>query len=308
MTGRALLAGYVADLAIGDPARFHPVAGFGRAAAGVERRSWRPSRSAGVVHAAALVLTAAALARRLDRALIRVRAARGALTVAVVWAALGGRSLGREGRAVAALVASGDLSAARRRIGALVGRDPADLAAGELCRAAVESIAENTADAVVAPLLWGSVAGPAGVVAYRAANTLDAMVGHRCARYERFGWAAAHLDDLLTWPAARVGAGLAVVLAPLAGGRARDAWRVLHDDGAAHPSPNAGRLEAAFAGALGVSLGGRNSYDGRIEQRPRLGDGRVPGPGDVADAVRLSALVGAAAALCAAAVGEAVGP
>jgi adenosylcobinamide-phosphate synthase len=307
MTGRALLAGYVADLAIGDPARFHPVAGFGRAAARAERRWWRPSRAAGVLHAAGLVLGTGAMARRLDRALVGARAARGAVTVAVVWAALGGRSLAREGRAVAALVSAGDLDAARQRIGALVGRDPADLGANELCRAAVESIAENTADAVVAPLLWGSVAGPAGVVAYRAANTLDAMVGHRCPRYERFGWAAAHLDDLLTWPAARVGAALAVALAPLAGGRAREAWRVLRHDGAAHPSPNAGRLEAAFAGALGVRLGGRNSYGGRIEQRPHLGNGRVPGPADVAGAVRLSGLVGGAAALCAAAVGEAVG-
>ena len=306
MTGRALLAGYVADLAIGDPVRFHPVAGFGRAAAGVERRTWRPSRFAGLLYAGGLVLAAGAVAGALDRALSPARAARGALTVAVVWAALGGRSLGREGRAVAALVAAGDLDAARRRIGALVGRDPAGLTSGELCRAAVESIAENTADAIVAPLLWGSLAGPAGVVAYRAANTLDAMVGHRCPRYERFGWAAAHLDDLLTWPAARIGAALAVVLAPLAGGRGRDAWRVLRDDGAAHPSPNAGRLEAAFAGALGVRLGGRNAYDGRLEQRPQLGDGRVPGPADVAGAVRLSALVGGAAALCAAAVGDTV--
>jgi adenosylcobinamide-phosphate synthase len=308
MTGRALLAGYAADLALGDPVRFHPVAGFGRAAAGFERRTWRPSRFAGLLHACGLVLAAGILARALDRALAPTRPARGALTVAVVWAALGGRSLGREGRAVAALVADGDLDAARRRIGTLVGRDSTGLTSGELCRAAVESIAENTADAVVAPLLWGSLAGPAGVVAYRAANTLDAMVGHRSPRYERFGWAAAHLDDVLTWPAARIGAGLAVALAPLAGGRADDAWRVLRDDGGAHPSPNAGRLEAAFAGALGVRLGGRISYDGRIEQRPQLGDGRVPGPADVAGAVRLSALVGAAAALGAAAVGEAVAP
>lgn len=306
MTGRALLAGYVADLALGDPGRFHPVAGFGRAAAGVERRTWRPSRLAGLVHAGGLVVVVGAAAGALDRALAPARAARAVLTVAVVWAALGGRSLGREGRAVAFLVAAGDLERARRRVGTLVGRDPAGLDSGELCRAAVESIAENTADAVVAPLLWGSLAGPAGLVAYRAANTLDAMVGHRSPRYERFGWAAARLDDLLTWPAARVAAALAVALAPLAGGRPRDAWRVLRDDGADHPSPNAGRLEAAFAGALGVRLGGRNSYDGRVEQRPQLGDGRVPGPADVAGAVRLSALVGGAAAVCAAAVGEAV--
>src|SRR5205085_10396633 len=132
---------------------------------------------------------------------------------------------------------------------------------------------ENTADAVVGPLVWCAVAGPAGAAAYRAANTLDAMVGHRTRRYERFGWAAARLDDVLTWPAARAGALLAVALAPQVGGRPGAAWAALRRDGARHPSPNAGRLEAAFAGALGVTLGGRNRYTERVQDRPRLGAG-----------------------------------
>jgi len=188
-----------------------------------------------------------------------------------------------------------DLERARRLAPTLVGRDPSELDATELCRAAVESVAENTADAVVGPLLWGALAGPAGVAAYRAVNTLDAMVGHKSPRYLRFGWAAARLDDLLTWPAARLGAALACLLAPAAGGEARRAWRTLRRDGAAHPSPNAGRMEAAFAGALGVRLGGRNRYGERVEERPALGDGPPPGPRDVDRAVRLSRLVGAAA-------------
>jgi adenosylcobinamide-phosphate synthase len=157
-------------------------------------------------------------------------------------------------------------------------------------------VAENTADAVVGPLLWGALAGPAGVAAYRAANTLDAMVGHRSARHARFGWAAARLDDALTWPAARLAAGLAVVLAPAAGGDPGRAWRTLRRDGAAHPSPNAGRLEAAFAGALGVRLGGRNRYPWQVEDRPPLGDGPAPDPDAVARAVRLSRAVGLVAA------------
>ena len=301
MTGRALLAGYAADLALGDPGRFHPVAGFGRAAAQLERRAWRPSRWAGVGYAIGLVTAAAAAGRVADRLVRRWRPARAGLLAGALWAALGGRSLGDEGRAVAEAVEAGELDSARVRVRALVGRDPARLGADELCRAAVESIAENTADAVVAPLLWGAVAGPGGVAAYRAANTLDAMVGHRSARYEHFGWAAARLDDLLTWPAARLGALLAVVLAPAAGGSSGGAWRVLRRDGAAHPSPNAGQLEAAFAGALGVRLGGRNVYDGRVEHRPSLGGSRSPAPADVVRASRLSGLVGAAAALGAAA-------
>jgi adenosylcobinamide-phosphate synthase len=128
------------------------------------------------------------------------------------------------------------------------------------------------------------------------------MVGHRSERYERFGWAAARLDDVLGWPGARVGALLTVAMAPAVGGSPGDAWRALRRDGAQHPSPNAGRLEAAFAGALGVELGGRNVYDGRAEIRPALGDGRAPAPRDVDRAARLSLLVGAATAGLAAAL------
>ncbi|HZA84067.1 MAG TPA: cobalamin biosynthesis protein, partial [Actinomycetes bacterium] len=135
-------------------------------------------------------------------------------------------------------------------------------------------------------------------------NTLDAMVGHRSARYERFGWAAARLDDTLTWPAARLGAELTCLLAPLVGGEAGRAWRTLRRDGGAHPSPNAGRMEAAFAGALGVRLGGTNRYGDRVEQRPALGSGPDPGPDDVDRAVRLSLLVGSAAAALVALVGR----
>ena len=291
-----LLAGVVADRVAGDPRRGHPVAGFGALAAALERRSWRPSRTVGVAYALVLVGGSAGVTAWTERRLRHRPAGRAVLTAALTWAALGGRSLERAGRELGAAVRVGDLERARRLAPTLVGRDPSGLGAGELCRAAVESVAENTADAVVGPLLWGALAGPTGVAAYRAANTLDAMVGHPSARYHRFGWAAARLDDLLTWPAARLGAGLACLLAPMAGGDVRGAWRALRRDGAFHPSPNAGRMEAAFAGALGVRLGGRNQYGDRVEERPFLGDGPPPGPGDVDRAVRLSLLIGAAAA------------
>jgi adenosylcobinamide-phosphate synthase len=307
MSGRAragLVAGVVADWVVGDPRRWHPVAGFGSVAAALERRWWRPSRAAGAAYAAVLVGGVAVGVAAADRRLVRRPVARMLLTGLVTWAALGGRSLAEAGRRLAGAVRDSDLETARRLAPTLVGRDPDGLDGPELCRAALESVAENTADAVVGPLLWGVLAGPAGVASYRAANTLDAMVGHHGDRYERFGWAAARLDDLLTWPAARLGAGLTCVLAPLLGGEAGRAWRMLRRDGGAHPSPNAGRMEAAFAGALGVRLGGSNRYGDRIEQRPTLGGGPAPGPDDVDRAVRLSLLVGSAAAALAAVVGR----
>jgi adenosylcobinamide-phosphate synthase len=230
------------------------------------------------------------------------RAGRALVLVAVTWGALGGRSLVREGSRIAGLLQAGDLDGARAALPALAGRDPSALDEEGVSRAVVESLAENTSDAVVGALVWGAVGGPAGVAAFRAANTLDAMVGHRSPRYERFGFAAAKLDDAMGWPGARLGALLTVALAPVAGGSPRAALRVLRRDGAAHPSPNAGRMEAAFAGALDLRLGGPLRYGDRVEERPRLGDGRAPRPADAARAARLSLAVGAGAALvCAAA-------
>ena len=163
-------------------------------------------------------------------------------------------------------------------------------------------MAENTCDAVVAPLLWGAVAGAGGLLGYRAVNTLDAMVGHHDMRYERFGWAAARLDDVANLVPARLTAVLAAALAPAVGGNGRAALRAVRRDGAAHPSPNAGRCEAAFAGALGISLGGTNVYQGRAERRGTLGDGPPPGPADLDRAIRLSRLITVAAAVLAAVV------
>ncbi len=194
------------------------------------------------------------------------------------------------------------LAAARARIPALCGRDPASLDAAGLARAGTESMAENTSDAVVAPLLWGAIAGMPGLLGYRAVNTLDAMVGHRSARHARFGWAAARLDDVANLVPARVAALLFAGLAPLAGGSAAAALRAWRRDAPAHPSPNAGPVEAAAAGALGVRLGGPTVYAHGVENRPVLGSGPAPGPADLRRAVRLSRLVGAGAAALACAV------
>ena len=295
MSAAGLAIGYGADLVLGDPRRAHPVAAFGNVALAAERVSYAPSRVRGAAFAGALVAGSALAGEALARIARRVGLGRGAALAAISWAALGGGSLRREATAIAAHLDAGDLDAARRALPVLAGRDPEALDADGIARAVVESVAENTSDAVVGTLLWGALAGPAGVAGYRAANTLDAMVGHRSPRYAEFGWAPARLDDLLSWPAARAGAGLTVLCAPVAGGSPARAWRTLRRDGAAHPSPNAGRMEAAFAGALDLRLGGPLAYAGRTELRPHLGDGRRPATADIRRAARLSSTVGAAA-------------
>jgi len=282
-----LLAAAVLDALLGDPAHCHPVAGFGRSAAALERVSYRPSRRAGAGHAAVLVAVPTLLAAR---AAGRGSAMRRTVAVAACgWAALGGRSLRRTTSRMADLVDAGDLPAARVLARSLVARRTDTLDGPELTRAALESLAENTADAEAGTLVWCAAAGAPGVVAHRAANTLDAMVGYRSERYDRFGWAAARLDDLLGWPAARACAAATVAAAALTGEDARGALRAWRRDGARHPSPNAGRVEAAFAGALGVTLGGTNDYGGRVEHLPRLGDGPPPDTAALRRAVRLSA-------------------
>jgi adenosylcobinamide-phosphate synthase len=288
--GVAVAAGLLADRAWGEP-RFtpHPVSLFGRAMRGVEVRLYRDARGAGVLHAAvgAGIGVAAGLVVR--------------STALATYVSVAGRALGDAALSVQAALDAGDLDLARSRLPALVGRDPALLDEKELARAAVESVAENTVDAVVAPALWAAGFGAAGALGYRAVNTMDAVVGHRSPRYENYGWASARLDDVAGWVPARVCAGLVAAVRP---GTAAAVLQAVRDDAPAHPSPNAGVAEAAFAAALGLRLGGENRYGSRVELRPPLGDGRPPEAGDIAAAVRLSRDVtyALAAALAVAAV------
>jgi adenosylcobinamide-phosphate synthase len=291
-----LLLGTALDAVLPDPRRGHPVAGFGRAAGALERRMWADSRPRGAGYVALCVGSAVLCGRLVQR-----RAGAGAVAVAT-WAVLGSRSLRAEASAVGQLLEAGDLDGARRRVTHLVGRDPAALDAPDLARAVVESVAENTCDAVVAPLFWGAVAGVPGLFGYRAVNTLDAMVGHRSPRYAEFGWAAARLDDLVNLLPARLTAVLVALVCPAAGGRPRAALWIAARDGRRHPSPSSGVSEAAFAGALGLRFGGRVVYRGREEDRPVLGDGRAPETTDIAAANRLCAAVTAAAAVAVALV------
>lgn len=295
-----LVLGYLADVCWADPRRGHPVALFGTTAAALERRTYGDNRPAGAGHTAALLIGLGALGVGLER-VARGPVARTVVTAAATYTVLGGTSLARTGADMAARLGRGDVAAARELLPSLCGRDPSALDADGLARAALESVAENTSDAQVAPILWGAVAGVPGLLVYRGANTLDAMIGHLNPRYTRFGWAAARFDDVLNYVPARV-TGLCVMAAS---GRPAAAWRAWRSDAHKHPSPNAGVAEASFAGALGVRLGGPTQYAHRLEMRPALGVGPAPVPGDLRRAVRLTRRVQALAAVVAA--GLAVG-
>ena len=276
-------AGVVADRLLGEPpSAIHPVVAFGRAMRAVERTIYADARLPGVAHAA----IGTALGIGAGRVV-------GSTTVAT-WLAVAGRGLATAATDVANALEAGDLPTARSLLPALAGRDPAGLDEKELARAVVESVAENTVDAVVAPALWAAVAGAPGALGYRAVNTLDAMVGHRSARYRGYGWASARLDDLAGWVPSRVTAALVAAVRPSA---AAAVWTAVRTQAPAHPSPNAGVAEAAFAAALGLRLGGENRYcdpggcgatTRRVELRPPLGTGRPPERHDIARAVALS--------------------
>ncbi len=280
------MLGFVLDRVFADPRRWHPVAGFGSAAAALEAETYVDDRRAGVVHEVIAVGSVVGIG-------LLVTGGRGRggvlVTALATWTALGGRSLVRAGLAMADRLEADDLVGARELLPSLCGRDPSVLDADGLVRAALESIAENTSDATVAPLLWGAVAGVPGVLGYRAVNTLDAMIGYRSERYERFGWAAARTDDVANLVPARVTGLLTAGLAPLVGGSSSGALRAWRRDAGGHPSPNAGVVEASMAGALGIGLGGRTQYRYGVELRPTLGDGPSPTAGDLRRAVRMSA-------------------
>lgn len=270
----------VIDAVIGDePLRPHPVAVFGNAMIALERRIWDDRRLAGLRYAVCGIGAAAAAGTLLDRL------PGGAL--AAGYATVAGRGLWGSARAVESALAAGDIVAARELLPALVGRDPAKLSPDEIARAAVESVAENTVDGIVAPALFTLIGGAGGALVYRGINTLDSMVGYRDGRYERFGWASARVDDAANLVPARVTAVLVALVRPWA---AREIWDTVRRDAPGHPSPNAGVAEAAFAAALGVRLGGTNSYHGAVEERPMLGPlgGRTPEAGDIGGAIRCS--------------------
>lgn len=304
-----IIAAFALDAAAGEPPEaLHPVRWMGKLVEVLDRslpgRSRAPvARAAGAAVALTLPVGVYLAARGLLKALPRPLS--GAAEVALLWVSLSARSLSDSGRAVAAALdgdigAGGGIDAAggidsgrgidagRSAVSRLVGRDTGGLDEEEVIRAAVESVAENANDGVVAPLFYGFVGGAPLALAYKMVNTLDSMIGYRNSRYADFGWAAARLDDAAGYLPARLTAAAVVAASPAAGGSAATSWRVWRREADAHDSPNAGVCEGAFAGALKVRLGGDNTYGGRLVRKAVLGrDFESPGRGDIARAAGL---------------------
>jgi adenosylcobinamide-phosphate synthase len=276
----ALILGFLLDQLLGDPPNWaHPVRWIGRLAQLLEAilRKHFPDRFAGLLLLLFVVVfvgcgTAVVLALAGEWS----SWARLVVATVLIYFGLAARSLARETAWVLEACQSEDWDEARGRLSRIVGRDTAKLPPDQIYRACIETVAENTSDGVVAPLFYAALAGPIGLWIYKAINTLDSMVGYRNQRYREFGWASARADDIVNFIPARLTwllLALAALLCRRDGGMAlRIGWR----DGHKHPSPNAGWPEAAMAGALGVQLGGSSSYQGKVSQKPILGEVLVP--------------------------------
>lgn len=302
----ALALGYLLDLAVGDPANLpHPVRWMGRLIGALEgplRRVFpKTPVGEGVAGCALVVLVAglfAAAAAVLIWACGLVDAWLAVAVETVICAyMLACRSLHDESMKVFYALLGGTIDDARWAVSMIVGRDTAKLGREDIAKAAVETVAENTGDGVVAPLFYMALFGPVGGVAYKAVNTMDSMVGYRNDRYRHFGWAAARVDDALNFIPARIAGAAMCAAAGLAGFDARGAWRVFKRDRRNHLSPNAAHTEAACAGALGVRLGGAHEYFGRVVDKPTIGDALRPV--EPYDIVRANRLMYATSALCA---------
>jgi adenosylcobinamide-phosphate synthase len=282
LPAKFILAAVVLDIVCGDlPWLPHPVSLIGRAITFGERRLYTGSPSRDLVGGTFLVIAVVMLAVGASWALIAALQAinwlLGALAATLIaWTTLAARGLNDAALAVERCLRCNDVGSARREIRALVGRDPDTLDQSGLVRAAIESVAENSSDGVIAPLLFLFIGGPVSALAYKAINTLDSMVGYRDARYLYFGRFAARLDDIANLVPARVTAVSIALATALLTGRARESLRACIADARKHESPNAGYPEAAMAGALGVELGGDAYYGGKLEHRPRFGRAEAP--------------------------------
>ncbi len=272
-----ILIALLLDLTFGDPRWLpHPVRLIGRLIAALEgpaRRAIQDDRLAGTLTALAVILTAAFATAAAIGVAGRIHPLLGdAVSILLLYMTLAARDLADHSRAVWTALESGDLASARRLVSRLVGRDTERLTEPEVVRATVESVAENTVDGIIAPLFFAALGGPVAAMAYKAASTLDSMIGYRNERYIDFGRTAAMIDDGLCWLPARITTPILAVAAAVTGRKAADAWRIARRDGRKHISPNAGIAEAAFAGALGIRLGGVMERSGEPVNLPTLGD------------------------------------
>ena len=276
-----MAAGLLADRVFGEVHRFHPLVGFGRYAAVVERlcRRFGSNRAVGLAAWSVAVLPWVALAGSVhaEGGWLRL-----GLDVGLLYLAVGGRSLAEHARAIAAPLAAGDLATARTKLSWIVSRDTSQLDESGVAKATVESVLENGNDAIFGALFWFALLGGPGALLFRLANTLDAMWGYRNERYLRFGWAAARIDDVLNFVPARLTALSYALL-----GHTACALRCWRTQAPTWDSPNAGPVMAAGAGALDLSLGGPAVYHGRLEERPPLGAGAPARAADIDKALAL---------------------
>ena len=292
----ALVFGYLLDFALGDPERLpHPIRWTGRLISTLEKQlrklpaTPRWEKAAGVLLVlltVSIVYGAALLVLCISYEISQYLCF--AVSTLLVWTGLSARSLGDEAKGVLKAFDNGGIEAARKRLSRIVGRDTASLDSKDVLRATTETVSENTSDGVVAPLFFLAIGGPALMMAYKAVNTLDSMVGYKNARYVSFGWFAARLDDVANYIPARIAGALAVSASFILGYNWLSSMRIMLRDGRKHPSPNAGVIEAAFAGSLGVRFGGPSSYFGAESVKPFIGDeARQFEPSIVLSAVRL---------------------
>ncbi|MBW2056140.1 MAG: cobalamin biosynthesis protein CobD [Deltaproteobacteria bacterium] len=283
MTGQIIIA-YLADLIFGDPRWLpHPVVMMGKGIALSERLLLRPGLTERGKKWAGCVLVGLVVGGTWVLAEGSLRLARCydwrlgvAVSIFLAYTTLATRSLGREASSVVERLGAGDTTGARKRLAGLVSRDTRHLDDSEICRAVVETVAENTSDGIVAPLFYLGIGGPALALAYKAVNTLDSMVGYRNSRYLDFGWASARLDDAANFLPSRITALLIVWVSFVLGRDWKKALETAWREGRNHESPNAGFPEAAVAGALGIRLGGPSVYFGEVLQKPYIGKAFEP--------------------------------
>ena len=275
----AMAVAMAVDALLGWPAPLfarvgHPVTWLGRLITTVDIAWNRPSdppafrRAAGVAGALVVIAVSAALGWVLQ-SVLALGWIQFVLVGILAWPLVALRSLDDHVAAVASPLQAGDIAGAREAVSRIVGRDPATLDEAGIARAAIESLAENASDGIVAPVFWGALFGLPGIFGYKAINTLDSMIGHRSERHEAFGWAAARIDDVANFIPARLTGFLFVLLAP----RRAEALSCMMRDARRHRSPNAGWPEAAMSGALGVRLSGPRIYHGSITNEPWLNEG-----------------------------------
>ena len=288
----ALALGFLLDLLLGDPAwLYHPVCAIGRYIAFMEKRLRRRGgnlrRSAVVLTASTVLLTMAVTAALLGLLSLWGRWP-GLIGMAVMdWLGIAVTSMAREARGVEKALASG-VAAGRKQVARIVGRDTQNLSEDDVIRATVETVAENTTDGVISPLLYGAIGGPVLLWGFKAASTLDSMVGYLDEKYRDIGWSSARLDDVLNYIPARITGAVMCLAAWLTGMDGKNAWRILRRDHANHKSPNCAWSESAAAGALHIQLGGVHDYFGKPVVKPTIGDSdRTPERRDIGRAIRL---------------------